>query len=89
MSDDFTSRPSAKRVRSEQDHSKAETKHTEEKEHGGAASGKDKDGSGEGHEDHGKHEDDDWLAQPPYSMGKSWDGWTTKWRESCWCGKCQ
>ncbi|WVQ62308.1 uncharacterized protein L199_000447 [Kwoniella botswanensis] len=34
-----------------------------------------------------KHQDDDWLKEPPFSVGADKDGWETKWRESCWCGK--
>ncbi|WWC99571.1 hypothetical protein V866_006475 [Kwoniella sp. B9012] len=37
--------------------------------------------------DQEKHEDDDWLKEPPFSVGADKDGWETKWRESCWCGK--
>ena len=70
MSEDFSSRPATKPVRSDQDHSKASTKEAENP-------------AEEGEE----HIDEDWLSQPPFSVGKSWDGWTTKWRESCWCGK--
>ena len=83
MSDDFTSRPAAKRVRSDKDHSKADTKHAEDSRQGGD------DGKGQESEgkENGGHEDDDWQAVPPFSVGKSRDGWVTKWRESCWCGK--
>ncbi|WRT64035.1 uncharacterized protein IL334_000962 [Kwoniella shivajii] len=73
-----TVRPATKRVRSEQDHSKASTKAAEASRENGSD-----------HEDanEDKHEDDDWLKEPPFSVGKSKDGWETKWRESCWCGK--
>ena len=79
MSDDFTSRPQTKRVRSDHDHSKADTKqHEDDMKPDDEKKDKEKDGD---------HEDEDWLSQPPFSVGQSWDGWTTRWRESCWCGK--
>jgi len=74
--DEFTSRPSAKRVRSDQDHSKANTKDREDKK--------------EGKDENDKKEeniDEDWLSKPPFSVGASKEGWETKWRQSCWCGK--
>ena len=80
MSDDYTSRPAIKRVRSDQDHSKAETKEREDK-----IQGNDKDGKDD--KDKGNSGDEDWLSQPPFSVGASWDGFETKWRSSCWCGK--
>jgi hypothetical protein len=73
--DEFTSRPAAKRVRSDQDHSKGDTKDRED------AKGEKKD------EDKEDNVDEDWLSKPPFSVGASKEGWTTKWRESCWCGK--
>ena len=79
MSDKFTSRPAAKRVRSDQDHSKASTKQRED----------DRNGDGDEKKQDGDHEDQDWLAESPFSVGKSWEGWVTKWRESCWCGKSE
>ncbi|KAK8865767.1 hypothetical protein IAR55_000914 [Kwoniella newhampshirensis] len=74
-----TARPAAKRVRSDHDHSKASTKASETT-------------RDNGHSDHpdsneSNHEDTEWLKEPPFSMGKSREGWTTRWRESCWCGK--
>jgi len=78
MTDDFSSRPAPKRVRSEKDHSKADTKQDEDDRKGEGKDGKD-----------GEHEDEDWLSKAPFSVGASWDGWTTKWRESCWCGKSE
>ena len=78
MSDDYTSRPTTKRVRSDQDHSKAETKEREQAKQGENKDDKDK------KENKG---DEDWLAQPPFQVGASWEGFETKWRSSCWCGK--
>lgn len=72
--ENFSSRPATKRVRSDQDHSKGDTKARE-------SDIQNEDGKEDG------EKDDDWLAQPPFSVGKSKEGWTTKWRESCWCGK--
>ncbi|WWD18053.1 hypothetical protein CI109_102500 [Kwoniella shandongensis] len=74
-----TARPATKRVRSDHDHSKASTKASETTRENG-------------HSDHpdskeSNHEDVDWLKEAPFFMGKSREGWTTKWRESCWCGK--
>jgi hypothetical protein len=76
MSDDFSTRPATKRVRSDQDHSKGETKERENEKQG---ENKDKKGEKEG--------DEDWLSKPPFQVGASWDGFETKWRSSCWCGK--
>ncbi len=85
MSDDeFTSRPQAKRVRSDRDHSKADTKNAEDDRTPKSEQkkkGKDENG------DDKENEDEDWLAKSPFQVGKSWEGWKTKWRESCWCGK--
>lgn len=84
MSDkgDFTSRPQAKRVRSDHDHSKGDTKDREDDR---------KKGNGEKNakEDGEENKDEDWLKQAPFCVGESWDGWETKWRESCWCGKSE
>lgn len=81
MSDDFTSRPPTKRVRSDQDHSKGETKAKEDQKQ--AEEGEEKDDADK------NHEDEDWLSKPPFQVGASWDGWKTKWRQSCWCGKSE
>lgn len=81
MSDDHCSRPPTKRVRSDQDHSKAETKERESHMQDGKSGDEDDKGN--------KHEDEDWQKKPPFSVGESWDGWTTKWRSSCWCGKSE
>ena len=70
---DFTSRPATKRIRSDEDHSKAATKDREDKK--------------QGKEDGGDNKDEDWKSKPPFCVGASKEGWTTKWRESCWCGK--
>jgi hypothetical protein len=81
--DDHTSRPPTKRVRSDQDHSKGDTKAREDDI---------QESKGEKREDGGdksKHEDEDWQKKPPFQMGESWDGWKTKWRSSCWCGKSE
>jgi len=80
--EEFNSRPAAKRVRSERDHSKADTKHREDNRE--ASHFDEQDNKDDKNSD---HKDDDWLALPPFSVGKSREGWTTKWRESCWCGK--
>jgi hypothetical protein len=81
--DDFSSRPAAKRVRSEQDHSKGDTKAREEKIQGEKNGENGKSGKGE------EHHDEDWKKAPPFQIGESWEGWTTKWRSSCWCGKSE
>ncbi|WVF70820.1 hypothetical protein IAT40_005614 [Kwoniella sp. CBS 6097] len=74
-----TVRPATKRIRSDQDHSKAETKAAE----------KSKEEQDPDHPEANpdKHEDDEWLKDAPFYLGKSREGWETKWRESCWCGK--
>ena len=79
--DDHTSRPPTKRVRSDNDHSKGETKAREDDIQ--ESKGGDREDGG----DKGKHEDEEWLSKPPFSVGASKDGWKTKWRSSCWCGK--
>ncbi|WWC58519.1 uncharacterized protein I303_101062 [Kwoniella dejecticola CBS 10117] len=73
-----TVRPPTKRVRSDQDHSKASTK--------AAEASKDSESKDEDMKEE-NHEDDEWLKQPPFSVGADKEGWETKWRESCWCGK--
>jgi hypothetical protein len=71
-------RPPTKRVRSDQDHSKANTKQAED----------DKRPEGEKEKKEGEtHEDEDWMKKAPFKVGESWDGWETKWTQSCWCGK--
>lgn len=79
--DDHTSRPATKRVRSDNDHSKGETKAREDDIQ------ESKGGQREDGGDKSKHEDEEWLSKPPFSVGASKDGWKTKWRSSCWCGK--
>ncbi|WVR05787.1 hypothetical protein IAU60_002812 [Kwoniella sp. DSM 27419] len=77
-------RPATKRIRSDQDHSKASVKADEaskENQKNGA------EGDDKQEEDEDKHNDDEWLKKPPFRVGESREGWKTKWRESCWCGK--
>jgi hypothetical protein len=74
-----TARPDVKRVRSDQDHSKKDTKDREDKRQKSEDQGK------EGEEK--DNQDVDWLNEEPFHVGKSWDDWTTVWRQSCWCGK--
>ena len=87
-SDQGTARPAVKRIRSDQDHSKAETKKRESDRQGDDTNSHNgsggEDGDAEGEEE---HEDEDWLSQAPFRQGESWDGWETQWRQSCWCGK--
>jgi hypothetical protein len=85
----FSSRPATKRVRSDRDHSKADTKQREsDRQSADESKGHGVDGDeGDGRR-HG-HKDDDWLSMTPFQVGKSWEGWVTKWRESCWCGKSE
>ncbi|WWC66462.1 uncharacterized protein I206_100364 [Kwoniella pini CBS 10737] len=73
-----TVRPPTKRIRSDHDHSKASTKASE--------ASRDSE-SKEEDKNEDNHEDEEWLKQPPFSVGADKDGWETKWRESCWCGK--
>jgi len=80
MSDDYSSRPATKRVRSDQDHSKGDTKEREEQ-----MQGDDK----KDDKDKQDKKDEDWLSQPPFQVGASWEGFETKWRSSCWCGKSE
>lgn len=75
-----TARPDVKRVRSDQDHSKKDTKDREDKRQKSPKDGEQKD-------DKEDNKDEDWLSQPPFIVGQSWDDWTTVWRQSCWCGK--
>ncbi|KAK4685437.1 hypothetical protein P7C73_g4714, partial [Tremellales sp. Uapishka_1] len=85
MADESSSRPAAKRIRSDNDHSKATTKNAEE-DRNPSDKKDDKDEKNKDNKDT-EHKDEDWQAQPPYSVGASKEGWTTKWRSSCWCGK--
>lgn len=78
-----STRPSAKRVRSDQDHSKADTKKREQDQQ----SNGDKDGEDRKNDE--EMQDDDWMSVGPFQVGKSWEGWETKWRESCWCNKSE
>ena len=85
--DQGTARPAVKRVRSDQDHSKGDTKKREDQRqgddghHGGGSDGEGGDGDGE------EHTDEDWLYQAPFRQSESLDGWETVWRQSSWCGK--
>lgn len=74
-------RPAPKRIRSDRDHSKGDTKDKEAKHH---ADGDDDKKDGEEDE---KNEDDDWISKPPFCVGQDKKGFEVKWRESCWCGK--
>jgi hypothetical protein len=74
-----TARPEPKRIRSDKDHSKKDTKDGEEKR-------KRSDGD-EGEQEENK--DVDWLSEEPFRVGESWDEWKTVWRQSCWCGKSE
>lgn len=73
-----TARPATKRIRSDQDHSKAEVKDSEDK--------RQKSENGEEKEE---NKDVDWLSEAPFLVGESWDDWKTVWRSSCWCGKSE
>jgi hypothetical protein len=87
-----TARPAVKRVRSDNDHSKGETKAREAKRqgkegHGGSGAEESGDGGdGEG-DDKDKDTDEEWDKQAPFRVGADWEGWETVWRQSCWCGK--
>lgn len=86
--DNGTARPATKRVRSDQDHSKAETKSREKRRqnsHNDDNDKKDEEANDEGED--GEDIDEDWLNKAPFQQDRSWDDWETVWRQSCWCGK--
>lgn len=96
--DQGTARPAVKRVRSDQDHSKADTKKREDRRQGEGQGEGQGDGQGEGQEKNShngsedgqgdeEHHDEDWLNQAPFRRDEGWEGWETRWRQSCWCGK--
>lgn len=96
-----STRPGPKRVRSDQDHSHPAVQERESKRHeadeddngNGNGNGKgsaeakasSKQSSGEARP--ANHQDAEWLKEGPFQVGKSWDGWETKYRQSCWCNK--
>lgn len=93
-----STRPSAKRVRSDQDHSKADTKKREQDLQSDQDDKMDGKGGGDDDDDKKKKKeeedeqakkDDDWQSVGPFQIGASWEGWETQWRGSCWCNKSQ
>ncbi|RSH92626.1 hypothetical protein EHS25_008071 [Saitozyma podzolica] len=96
-----STRPGPKRVRSDQDHSHPAVQERESKRHeadeddNGNGNGNGK-GSAEAKASSkqssrearpANHQDAEWLKEGPFQVGKSWDGWETKYRQSCWCNK--
>ncbi|KAL7423770.1 hypothetical protein Q5752_001354 [Cryptotrichosporon argae] len=74
-----TSRPEPKRVKTDADHGAAAGNSASD-----AAVADAKGGAHDAQPD--KHEGEDWLKRPPFQVGYEGE-WTTRWRESCWCGK--